>query len=150
LERIHDDRTRDAGGFTLIQRLGYRLYPAGKPRFHDCPAWMVASMLWFVSRIHSFREFLTTAVNEYRALVDVLVASASHTNPPASVVYIQAMRPPSLSMSALAWMRSLRTRILSDQATLRQSGGADLQLVLEVRYWRHCAIPLQPSSHWSS
>jgi 2-dehydropantoate 2-reductase len=80
-------------GFTLIQRLGYRLYPAGKARLHASPAWMVASMLWLMSHIPSFRELLATGVNECCALVDVLVASASHTDPPASVQNIRAMRP---------------------------------------------------------
>jgi hypothetical protein len=53
----------------------------------------VASILWFVSRIPSFRDLISTGVNEYRALVDVLVARASHLNPPASVKNICAMRP---------------------------------------------------------
>ncbi len=80
-------------GFTIIQRLGYQIYPAGKARLHVSPTWMVASMLWFVSRIPSFRELLSTAVNECRALVDVLVESASRIEPTASVIGIRAMKP---------------------------------------------------------
>ena len=80
-------------GFTLVQRMGYRLYPAGKARLHASPAWMVAGLLWFMSRIPSFRTLLATGVNECRALVDVLIASALHTDPPFSVKNIQAMKP---------------------------------------------------------
>ena len=79
--------------FTLIQRLGYRLYPAGKSRLHASPAWMVAAMLWFVSRIPSFRALLSTGVNECRALVDNLVANAPRAIPPVSIDRIKAMRP---------------------------------------------------------
>lgn len=79
--------------FTLIQRLGYRLYPKGKSLLHASPAWMVASMLWFMSRIPSFRELLSTGVNECRALVDALLANASRITPSVSVRRIQAMRP---------------------------------------------------------
>lgn len=79
--------------FTLIQRLGYRLYPSGRSLLHASPAWLVASMLWFVSRIRSFRELLATGANECRALVDVLVANASQAQPPVSVSKILAMKP---------------------------------------------------------
>lgn len=80
-------------GFTLIQRLGYRLYPSGKSLLHASPAWFVASLLWFVSRIRSFRELLATGANECRALVDVLAANASQAQPPVSVNKILAMKP---------------------------------------------------------
>ena len=80
-------------GFALIQRMGYTLYPAGKARLNASPAWLVAGMLWGISRIPSFRELLATGVNECRALVDTLVANASRTSPPASVENIEGMRP---------------------------------------------------------
>jgi 2-dehydropantoate 2-reductase len=80
-------------GLTLVQRMGYKLYPAGKARLHASPAWIVASLLWFVSRIPSFRTLLATGVNECRALVDILVASALRTDPQFPVKNIQAMRP---------------------------------------------------------
>lgn len=79
--------------FTLIQRLGYRLYPSGKSLLHASPAWLVASLLWFMSRIRSFRELLATGLNECRALVDELVASASQAQPPVSASRILAMKP---------------------------------------------------------
>ncbi len=80
-------------GFTLIQGMGYTLYPAGKARLNASPVWLVAGMLWGMSRIPSFRELLATAVNECRALVDALVASADRANPPAPVKNLQAMKP---------------------------------------------------------
>ncbi len=80
-------------GFTLIQRLGYRLYPSGKARLHSAPAWVSASMLWFVSRIPSFRELLATGRNECIALVDVLVSAAQNAKPAVAVARIEAMKP---------------------------------------------------------
>ena len=79
--------------FTLIQRLGYRLYPSGKARLHASPAMLGASLLWFVSRIRSFRELLAKGVNECRALVDVLVATAPKVTPAVSVSRLEAMKP---------------------------------------------------------
>lgn len=79
--------------FTLIQRLGFRLYPSGKARLHASPVWLVAGLLWFLSRIRPFREVLATGANECRALVDVLVANASQAQPPVAVREILAMKP---------------------------------------------------------
>jgi 2-dehydropantoate 2-reductase len=79
--------------FTLIQRLGYRLYPSGKSLLHASPTWLVAGMLWFMSRIRSFRELLATGANECRALVDVLLAHAPQAQPPVSASKILAMKP---------------------------------------------------------
>lgn len=86
-----------AGGmqesFRLIERLGYTLYPAGKKLLNASPVWAPASILWFVSRLTSFRELLATGINECRALVDVLAAHAPQANPPVSVSRILAMKP---------------------------------------------------------
>ena len=79
--------------FSLITRLGYRLYPSGKAWLNASPVWVVAGMLWSVSRIRSFRELLATGIGECRALVDVLVAAASHLETPVSVAKIEAMKP---------------------------------------------------------
>ena len=79
--------------FTLIQRLGYRIYPQGKALLHASPAWVLAGVLWSMSRIPSFRELLATGLNECRALVDALVASASRTEGNVSVSKIAAMKP---------------------------------------------------------
>ena len=79
--------------YTLLQRLGYEIYPPGKSWLKVAPAWSVASMLWFLSRIRSFRELLATGESECRALVDAVVAAASRTEPRVSVNLILAMKP---------------------------------------------------------
>ncbi len=80
-------------GLTLIQRLGYSLYPSGKARLHASPAWIVAGMLWFMSRVRSFREVLSTGLKECCALVDMLVAAAPRAKPGVSIAKLQAMKP---------------------------------------------------------
>ena len=77
----------------MIQALGYRLYPSGKVWLNASPAWVVAAILWFLSRITSFRELLATGIGECRALVDVLVLRASREGAPVSVAKILAMKP---------------------------------------------------------
>ena len=86
--------------FTLIQRLGYRLYPSGKALLHASPAWLVAGLLWGMSRVRPFRELLATGANECRALVDVLVANAYQAQLPDTASRILAMKP--LAMKPLA------------------------------------------------
>ena len=80
-------------GFELIERLGYPLYPAAKARLKASPVWIVAGMLWVVSRITSFRELLATGIGECQALVEVMVAAAARANPPMKVAAIAAMKP---------------------------------------------------------
>ena len=80
-------------GFTLIRRLGYQLYPAGKSWLHACPTWVMAGLLWSVSRIRSFRELLAIAADECKSLVDVLLENAAGLSPPISSDKIEAMRP---------------------------------------------------------
>ena len=79
--------------FSLIERLGYQLYPSGKAWLHASPVWVAASLLWFASRIPSFRTLLATGLNECRALTDVLVRYAPHAMPAVSIPRIQAMKP---------------------------------------------------------
>ncbi len=79
--------------FTLIQRLGYRLYPAGKLWLYRSPAWVVAGMLWFMSRLKSFRELLATGIGECRALVDSLVSATPRAGAVIRVARIEAMKP---------------------------------------------------------
>lgn len=79
--------------FTLIQGLGYQLYPAGKKRLHASPAAAVAGMLWFMSRIPSFRKLLATGINECRALVQALVTAAPRSNSPVSIAKIRGIEP---------------------------------------------------------
>ena len=80
-------------GFTLIERLGYRLYPSGKAVLHAGPTWLLASILWSLSRIRSFRELLATGANECCALIATQVASVSRAEHPVSVEFITAMMP---------------------------------------------------------
>ena len=78
---------------TMVQRMGYRLYPNGKALLHRSPAWLAASLLWSMSRIRSFRELLATGANECRALVDEIASNASRVRPPVSGSKILAMKP---------------------------------------------------------
>jgi 2-dehydropantoate 2-reductase len=79
--------------FTLIQRLGYRLYPSVKAWLHTAPTSLIAVFLWSLSRVRSVRELLATGVNECRALVDVLEANATQVLGPDAVSKILAMKP---------------------------------------------------------
>ena len=79
--------------FALIKGLGYRVYPRTKARINGCPTWVVAALLWFMSRIRSFRELLATGKAECRALIDVMVATAPLARPSVKVSNIQAMKP---------------------------------------------------------
>ncbi len=81
--------------WTMIKRLGYPLYPGGKVLLHASPTWLLAGLLWFVSRIRSFRELLATGANECQALVDSLAAGAALARPPVSAEFIVAMSPQS-------------------------------------------------------
>jgi 2-dehydropantoate 2-reductase len=78
--------------FALLRGLGYRVYPRSK-RINGCPTWVVAGLLWSMSRIRSFRELLATGKTECSALVDVMVAAAPQAKPPVRVPRIQAMKP---------------------------------------------------------
>ena len=78
--------------FGLIKSLGYDIYPRSKARLDRSPLLVMAAMLWFVSRIRSFRELLATGEAECRALVATMVSVA----PPESqsmIADIEAMRP---------------------------------------------------------
>lgn len=83
------------GGFEILKHLGYRLYPSAKSWLCACPTFLVAGMLWSLSRITSFRELLATGVNECRALVDTVAAAAASAKPavPAAVAAVLAMKP---------------------------------------------------------
>lgn len=80
-------------GFTLIQRLGYRLYPSTKAFLRANPTWVLASILWSVSRIPSFRELLATGLQECHALVDAMLVGASGRGIAVRVDLIAAMTP---------------------------------------------------------
>jgi 2-dehydropantoate 2-reductase len=84
---------RNARELRAAQGFGYRVYPRSKAQMSGLPAWVVAAMLWMMSRIKSFRELLATGKNECRALVDVMVAASPQARPPVRVPKIQAMKP---------------------------------------------------------
>jgi hypothetical protein len=84
------------GGFAIIQGLGCRLYPASKVVIKSSPAVLLAALLWFVSRIASFRDLLATGLNECRALVDDLVSAADgevETDLRPHINAVRAMKP---------------------------------------------------------
>ena len=78
--------------FALLRGLGYTIYPRGKARLHGCPAWVVAAMLWSLSRVRSFRELLATGEHECRSLIETMLAAAPRAQPPVSTPLIQAMK----------------------------------------------------------
>jgi 2-dehydropantoate 2-reductase len=79
--------------FTLIKALGYELYPRTKRRIAGSPTAAVAAVLWFVSRIRSFRELLATGKAECCALVETMVTAAPLARTPVDVSDIRAMKP---------------------------------------------------------
>lgn len=83
------------GGFAIVKRLGYRLYPRPKSVIASFPTFVIACTLWLVSRIASFRELLATGLSESRALADSIVAAAAKAKPalPAAVQAVLAMKP---------------------------------------------------------
>ncbi len=80
-------------GYALIRGLGYNVYPQSKRRINGSPSWVIALMLWIMSRIRSFRELLATGRAECRALVDVMVTIAPQAQPAVKISRIQAMKP---------------------------------------------------------
>jgi 2-dehydropantoate 2-reductase len=79
--------------FALIKSLGYDIYPSAKERIGGSPIWVMAAILWFVSRIRSFRELLATGAAEAAALVDAMVSAAPPGMAPVVVSDIEAMKP---------------------------------------------------------
>lgn len=54
--------------FALIHALGFPIYPRTKRLLYRSPASGPAAMLWFISRVRSFRELLAGGAPEARAL----------------------------------------------------------------------------------
>ena len=79
--------------FALIKALGYEVYPAAKKRIDASPVWVMATMLWFMSRIRSFRELLATGAAECAALVDAMLLAAPLAKTPVAISAIEAMKP---------------------------------------------------------
>ncbi len=75
--------------FTLLKSQGYSIYPTSKKRIDSSPVWVMAAVLWFMSRVRPFRQLLATGEQECRALVEVMAAVA-----PADIATeIEAMKP---------------------------------------------------------
>ncbi|MES2740171.1 MAG: 2-dehydropantoate 2-reductase N-terminal domain-containing protein [Pseudomonadota bacterium] len=79
--------------FTLIRALGYRIYPSSKARLEGSPAWVLAAMLWAMSRNTRFRTLLSGGAAECAALVDAMLAAAPHGSQAVAVADIAAMKP---------------------------------------------------------
>ncbi len=79
--------------FALIQALGYRIYPSSKSRLHRAPAWVLAFMLWGISRHTGFRTLLAGGLAECLALVDVMLAAAPRAHAGLTLTRIAAMKP---------------------------------------------------------
>jgi len=83
------------GGFAIVKGLGYRLYPSTKATMYSVPDFVIAFLLWVLSRIPAMRENLATGLNESRALIDTMVAAAAKAKPPlpAAAKALLAMKP---------------------------------------------------------
>lgn len=79
--------------FTLIENLGFAVYPRSKKLLYNSPPSAVAAMLWFMSRIRSFRELLASGKNECCVLVDVMAEAGASMQRPDLASKIKAMRP---------------------------------------------------------
>ena len=79
--------------FALIEDLGFPVYPRSKALMRRAPASGVAAMLWFMSRIPSFRQLLATGERECGALVDTIAEAAAARKRPDLVAAIKNMKP---------------------------------------------------------
>jgi len=77
----------------LLPVLPLKLHLLNPEVVHASPEWIVVGMLWFMSRVRSFREVLSTGLKECCALVDMLVATAPQAKPVISIAKLQAMKP---------------------------------------------------------
>ena len=79
--------------YRLIKALGYTVYPRGKQRIAGSPVWVVAALLWVMSRVRSFRELLATGQAECSALLDTMLAAGLSHRSMIDLRRIEAMRP---------------------------------------------------------
>ncbi len=87
--------------FALIKALGYAVYPQAKARIDGSPKWVMAMILWSMSRIRSFRVLLATGEAECRALIATMVSAASSGGATAVVPPIEAMAPAKRAVAPL-------------------------------------------------
>ena len=79
--------------FALIRALGYRVYPASKARLSRSPVWLLAGLMWGITRNRAFRELLASGRLEGRALTDAMIAAADGSKQAVQLSRIEAMRP---------------------------------------------------------
>lgn len=79
--------------FALIRSQRYTIYPGDKARLEKLPVFVVAGMLWGLSRIPSFRALLATGEAECAALVEAMLASAETSPQSVNMDAIRAMKP---------------------------------------------------------
>ncbi|MFT9090115.1 MAG: 2-dehydropantoate 2-reductase [Gluconacetobacter sp.] len=79
----------------MIRGQGYDIYPKDKARLEKLPVFLVAGMLWGLSRVPSFRTLLTTGKTECCALVDDMLASAATPGQSVDLDAIRAIKPAS-------------------------------------------------------
>jgi len=80
--------------YRLVRGEGYEIYPASKKRLDRLPVSLVATMLWGLSHVASFRNLLATGEAECGALVDAMLAAPVVTKGrPADRDAIRAMKP---------------------------------------------------------
>lgn len=79
--------------FRLIRSQGYEIYPQSKLWIERLPVTVIASMLWTLSRIPSFRVLLATGEKECCALVNAMVESGKKTKVFNDCQTIVAMKP---------------------------------------------------------
>ena len=82
-------------GFAIVKALGYTLYPSAKSTISSLPTFLIAVLMWVLSRIPSMRELLATGRNECRALIDTLLDAADKAKlaAPRDRKALLAMRP---------------------------------------------------------
>lgn len=79
--------------FVMIRSQGCEIYPEDKARLEKLPIFIVATMLWGLSRIPAFRTLLATGKTECCALADDMLASTPTTAPSIDLHAIRAMKP---------------------------------------------------------
>lgn len=79
--------------FALIRTQGYEIYPNDKKRLEKMPLFLVAGMLWGLSRVLSFRALLATGDKECSALIDTMLAALPTTTQQTEANTIRAMKP---------------------------------------------------------
>jgi 2-dehydropantoate 2-reductase len=82
-------------GFAILRGRGYRIYPSSKSILSHAPTFLIASMLWSLSRVTSFRTLLATGANECRALIEVMAEAGTNMKPalPEAVAALTAIKP---------------------------------------------------------